>query len=354
MSQLYVGVDVGGTTTTVSVGNESREVLMVSEQFDTRSTDGPQAAVASIVENICKCVRSVEGDPCHIKSIGLATPGPATRDGVLGKTPNLKAAEWEDFPIRAALEEAMKEHQSEIKVHYLGDGQAAALGEYAVRSQKVHWSEIEVHEEDATDLSTIFMVVVGTGLGGGEVRSGHVVRGIEGRAGHVGHILLPDYAFRYPHDRELVVGNATCSAESAISLTSLTHQLAYRLTLDEWKDHPLNSVDGTPKDRAKKLRGLAAEGDPLAMELFMDQAAAMGITLLSLNYLGDYDLLVIGGGICDLADDVKDAYRLKAEETYRKYALKSFKNLDRIEFSICGDNAPVIGALAHLYLRSLS
>ncbi|MDA7915862.1 ROK family protein [Verrucomicrobia bacterium] len=354
MSHAYVGVDVGGTTTTVSVGNEERQVLSVSEQFATRSQDGPGATVEAIVENVCQCVRSEGMELSAIQSIGLATPGPATRDGILGKTPNLKADEWEDFPVRAALEDAMKVYQPEIRVHYVGDGQAAALGEYAIRSKNVSWKEIEVHDEDAKGLSTIFMMVVGTGLGGGEVRSGQVVRGIEGRAGHVGHILLPDYAFRYPHDRELVVGNATCTAESAISLTSLTHQLSYRLTLEQWKGHSLNLMEGSPKDKARKLRGLAASGDELAMELFMDQAKAMGIAFLSVNYLGDYDLLVIGGGVCDLAPAVRDAYRTVVEETYREYALKSFQNLDHIDYSICGDNAPVIGALAHLYLRSLS
>ncbi len=40
------------------------------------------------------------------------------------------------------------------------------------------------------------MVIVGTGLGGGSVRDGVPIQGSQGRAGHVGHILLPPYAFR--------------------------------------------------------------------------------------------------------------------------------------------------------------
>jgi len=194
------------------------------------------------------------------------------------------------------------------------------------------------------------MVIVGTGLGGGEVLHRQVVRGKEGRAGHAGHIFLPPYAFRYEHDRQLLVGNAKCTVESAVSLTALTHQLEYRLTLDQWREHPLNSAAGTTRDKAKQLRALAAQGDPLALELFGDQARALGIGLLSVNYLGDYDLLVIGGGVCDLATETREQYRATAEQAYCEFALDGFRNLDRFEFSVCGDEAPVIGALAHAYL----
>jgi predicted NBD/HSP70 family sugar kinase len=89
-----------------------------------------------------------------------------------------------------------------------------------------------------------------------------------------------------------------------------------------------------------------ARRDPLAQELFDDQARALGIALLCVNYLGDYDRLVIGGGVCDLVPTVRERYRDLAEAEYRRHALDGFRNLDRFEFSVCGDDAPVIGALA--------
>lgn len=351
--KYFIGVDVGGTTTTVSIGNESHEVLRVGDQFSTLSAEGPKAAVNTIVENAIATLASAGGSIADVPSVGLATPGPATFDGVLQKTPNLDPVLWDGFPIRAALETALRALTPGIKVHYLGDGQAAALGEYAIRSGGVTWDKLRLNDEDDDRLTSLLMAVVGTGLGGGVVRDGRVMRGRAGRAGHIGHITLPPYAFRHEHDRQLVVGHATCTAESAISLTGLTHQLGYRLSLDAWKSHPLNGQTGALRDKAKKLRELADSGDELAMELFLDQAHALGITLLNADYLGDYDLLIIGGGICGLSDSLREQYRLKVEESYRKYALDAFKNVGRIEFSVCGDNAPVIGALAHLYFQSM-
>ena len=342
----FIGIDIGGTTSTLAIGDDARRVLFVSKQFPTAPDQGPVAVIQAIVDQIIAESKQLEIPLDDVVSVGLATPGPATLDGVLLMTPNLKAEYWNEFPIRAELEKALQHHAPQIIVKYIGDGQAAALGEYAVRSRQLSWDQVPADSLADEELHSLFMVIVGTGLGGGAVSEGQPLRGLEGRAGHVGHILLPEFAFRHPHDRTLKVGNAYATAESAISLTGLTHQLEYRLSLPEWQDNPLNSIEGTMKDKAKLLREHAAEGNPLAVELFDDQARALGIALLNTNYLGDYDRLVIGGGVCDLAPEVRDRYRKIAEESYHKHALDGFRNLDCLEFSVCGDSAPVVGALA--------
>jgi predicted NBD/HSP70 family sugar kinase len=338
-----IGVDIGGTTTTLAVGNDRGEVLHVAGQFATRSEQGPQAVTRIIAEQAVKAVESAGGSIDDVVAVGLATPGPATMDGVLLKSPNLNPEQWDKFPIRAELERAFQVRRPALGVHYLGDGQAAALGEFAIRSRLMRWKQAATLSDEP--LSSLFMVIVGTGLGGGAVQEGKVVRGRAGRAGHAGHISLPVHAFRYEHDRQLLVGNSYCTAESAISLTALTHQLPYRLSLDCWQNHALQSAVGSARDKAKLLRGLADAGDALALELFDDQARALGIALLNVNYLGDYDLLVIGGGVCDLAPAMRDRYMRGVLDSYRQHALDGFRQDVAIEFSICGDDAPAIGAL---------
>lgn len=347
--RYFIGVDVGGTTTTLAVGNERREVLTVGEQFPTCSEKGPQEVVRVIVEQALAAVVGLGGSIDELAAVGLATPGPATVDGVLLKTPNLAHAQWDKFPIRAELEHGFQPHHPGLCVRYIGDGQAAAWGEYAVRCGKV---QLKSHADVAPAgacVSSLFMAIVGTGLGGGAVQEGRVVVGRQGRAGHVGHASLPPDAFRYEHDRQLLVGNSYCTAESAISLKALTHQLEYRLSLDQWRGHSLHGVSGSMRDKAKQLRGLAAAGDALALELFEDQTRALGIALLNANYLGDYDLLVIGGGVCDLTPKLRESYLRTAWESYQRHALDGFKTQVNMEFSVCGDDAPVIGALAWVY-----
>lgn len=342
----YLGVDIGGTTSTLAIGDENRRVVAVSDQFPTAPGAGPAPVIEAIVEAAAAELAKLGSSLTDVPALGLATPGPASKDGILYMTPNLDPKHWDKFPIRAELEQAFQKQAPSLQVTYIGDGQAAALGEYVVRSRHFTLDAVPSETLPTEELDSLFMVIVGTGLGGGAVIDGQPARGREGRAGHIGHILLPEYAFRHTHDQELQVGNACATAESAISLTGLTHQLGYRLGLDEWKDHPLNATEGTVKDKAKRLRELAADGDPLAQQLFDDQARALGVAMLNANYLGDYDRLVIGGGVCDLAPEVRERYRKIAEATYHEHALDGFRNLDRLEFSVCGDNAPVIGALA--------
>lgn len=342
----YIGVDIGGTTSTLAIGDAGRRVLVVSDQFPTSPNDGPKPVIEAIVEQAAIEIERVGGTLTDVPTVGLATPGPASRDGVLHMTPNLNPEHWNQFPIRAELEKAFQAVARGLKVSYIGDGQAAALGEYAIRSRKFTSEAVPAETLPNEQLDSLFMVIVGTGLGGGAVINGEPALGLGGRAGHIGHILLPEYAFRESHDRQLQIGNATATAESAISLSGLAHQLGHRLALDKWKDHPLNAVEGTTRDKAKRLRELAADGDALAVQLFDDQARALGIAMLTANYLGDYDRLVIGGGVCDLSPDIRERYRKIAEAAYHEHALDGFRNLDRLEFSVCGDNAPVIGALA--------
>jgi glucokinase len=342
----YLGVDVGGTTSTLAIGNDRREIVYVSEQFRTTPEKGPLSSIAAITAASLDAAKRLGISLSDVASAAIATPGPATMDGVLLATPNLDRDLWDNFPIRGGLQTALNEHNPGIAVRYLGDGQAAALGEYSIRSRSLLWDRVPAESLPNEKLDSLFIVIVGTGLGGGAVLGGRAIQGSQGRAGHVGHILLPDYAFRHEHDRRLLKGNAYATAESAVSLSGLAHQLEYRLGLPQWASHSLNQKAGSAREKAKSLRELAAAGDTLAQELFDDQARALGITLLCVNYLGDYDRLVIGGGVCELAPAARERYHKLAEEEYRRHALDGFRNLDRLEFSVCGDEAPVVGALA--------
>lgn len=351
---FYVGIDVGGTTSTVAVGSHHHKLGYLSPQFPTRAADGPYATIADLIDQVLVGLRSFQATLDEVITVGLATPGPATRDGVLMTSPNLRADLWNGFPIRAELEKQFQSRAHAIKVSYIGDGQAAALGEYAVRSGALDVSTCEslrlegAGQPDST-LQSLFFVAVGTGLGGGEVRDGKVVRGGRGRAGHAGHLLLPHHAFRYDYDRQMQVGNTVTAAESAISLSALTRQLEYRLQLDQWQSHPLAAAPGPAKEKAKQLRQLAAQGDALALELLDDQARALGMVMLMVNYIGDYDQLVIGGGVCDMAPELRQRYRSIAEASYHEHALDGFRNYSGLAFSICGDQASVIGALQSAY-----
>lgn len=351
---FYVGIDIGGTTSTIALGAPSGDLVRISEQFPTPTREGPVQTISLLVEKVNELLLPLATNLEDVVTVGLASPGPASQDGILEPSPNLIASDWRYFPMRAELEKRFQSHGHAIRVRYIGDGQAAALGEHAVRTGRIETRRCDAPRftpltEELQDLRSLFFLAVGTGLGGGEVRDGQVVRGRNGRAGHAGHLLLPQHAFRYEYDRHFRVGNTVSSAESAVSLSALTRQLSHRLSLPEWRHHPLNDVDLPAKEKAKSLRRLAAESDPLALELLDDQARALGMVALMVNYLGDHDLVVIGGGICEMAEPVRQRYLELVRRSYFDHALDGFRDICRIEYSVVGDNASVIGALAFAY-----
>jgi glucokinase len=343
--KYFVGIDIGGTTTTLAVGDAQHNILWVSDQFPTEAALGPHACIGNIAKQLQIATKVLQAEQSDFAAVGLSTPGPATLDGTLRNSPNLKHPDWNNFSIRGGLESQLRTVGFNCEVSYIGDGQAAAFGEFQVRSGRWRWNESQMKEPNLS-LRSIFMVIVGTGLGGGEVRDGKVVRGAAGRAGHAGHIFLPPSVFRYEHDAKLLVGNTHATVESAVSLTGLTHQLGYRLQLPKWQQHPLHQATGTMRDRAKTLRQLADQGDPLAVELFEDQARALGVALLSVCYVGDFDLIVVGGGVCDLSSGMRETYMRHVKKSFYDNALDGFRSFEAIEFSVCGDTAPVIGAAA--------
>src|SRR5688500_6221664 len=104
----YIGVDVGGTTSTLAIGNDRREIVYVSEQFPTTPDKGPQCSIAAIVAAALAGVSRLGGSISEVARAAIVTPGPATMDGVLLATPNLNLELWDNYPIRAGLEHALR------------------------------------------------------------------------------------------------------------------------------------------------------------------------------------------------------------------------------------------------------
>ena len=112
-----------------------------------------------------------------MRAVGLDTPGPASADGVISSkgATNFAQPAWRGFDVRGALEARLG-----LPVVYNNDGNAAAL--YA---HHVHFGA------EAAGHSSV-SAIVGTGLGGGVIESGRIVKGAAGMAGELGPRPHPD------------------------------------------------------------------------------------------------------------------------------------------------------------------
>lgn len=296
---VVVGIDNGGTSNNATVLDASRGFL-VDRLVETPSlvTEGPEVAIDAMARALDNVLELTGIPPEAVRAVGLDTPGPASADGVISSkgATNFSQPEWRGFDVRGALEIRLG-----LPVVYNNDANAAALYAHHVR-----------FGAKAAGHSSI-SAIVGTGLGGGVIEGGRVVKGAAGMAGELGHVQIPMHGL-------LADGQPlpTCNcgfvgdAESIASLTGIQRNLLpYWLT--RFENHELGRVE-SPKEAAKLVRGLGERGDPLALAIFEQQAMALGrLFTIAANY-SDPDTYFLGGGVVETSPRFRQWFLGKVRE----------------------------------------
>jgi glucokinase len=298
-SWVVVGLDNGGTTNNATVLDTAGRFL-VDRLVETpsRVREGPDVAVEALV-GAFEHVLELTGTPrASVRAVGLDTPGPATADGVISSkgSTNFSHPGWRGMDFRGALEARLG-----LPVVYNNDANAAALYAHHVR-----------FGADAARHSSI-SAIVGTGLGGGVIEAGQVVRGAAGMAGELGHVPIPMHGLLgegqpIPECNCGFVGDA----ESIASLTGIEKNLLpYWLT--RFEGHQLGRV-GSLAEAAKLVRAYGENGDPLALAIFEQQAMALGrLFTIAANY-SDPSTYFLGGGVIETAPRFRSWFLAKVRE----------------------------------------
>lgn len=277
---LVAGVDLGGNAINYTLMNgEERFLIEGLCEYPARSKEGPAVCLQQIADGLQSAVDKGGAPLADVVVVGLDTPGPASAGGVLsvrGST-NFIHADWAGFDIRGNLAKKLGK-----PVTYLNDGNAGAL-----------WGHFAIF--GANSRETSISAIVGTGLGGGVIVEGGVVKGRMGFGGELGHVLIPYQSIR---GIEGLTPQCNCGRtgdlESLCSLTAIEKTLLpYCLT--KHPDHELGKM-GDLHQAAKLVRGMAEKGDPLCREVFRIQAHALGLFFDEMVNTFDPDALIVGGG----------------------------------------------------------
>jgi predicted NBD/HSP70 family sugar kinase len=296
---LVVGLDNGGTTNNATVLDQGGRFL-VERMVETPSAvrEGPDVAVAALVAAVEHVLEVTGAARSSVRAVGLDSPGPASADGVISSkgSTNFSHPGWRGFDFRGALQERLG-----LPVVYNNDANAAALYAHHVR-----------FGAEAAARSSI-SAIVGTGLGGGVVEAGRVVRGVAGMAGELGHVPIPmegllGEAQPLPECNCGFVGDA----ESVASLTGIERNLLpYWLT--RFEGHALGKLESVA-EAAKLVRDYGERGDPLALEIFQQQAMALGrLFTIAANY-SDPSTYFLGGGVVEATPRFRDWFLAKVRE----------------------------------------
>lgn len=322
----FVGLDIGGTTVkTVIVDNNGEQVGGIVE-VRSHVKDGYEATFAQLDIAIDQLAANAGIDRSQVKGIGLDVPAPSS-DGVIWGKANL-GDDWVGTDIRGKLTA-----RTGIPVFMTNDGNAAALGEYALRNKH---------------LGSLLLVAPGTGLGGGFVLpGGRSYEGMNGLALEVGHISVP---FR-EDDGDLPkcsCGLKGC-AEAWVSLVALRRRVGLELAKPENASHALNEGNPPIEEKAFRLRDFAAAGDPLAISIFRQQGFILGYAIADLVRTFDPGLVIIGGGLAESSfrdqymEWILEGFKDRAWPVYIQSPLDPEKKTTTFEWAIGGDGAAAVG-----------
>jgi glucokinase len=289
--RVVIGLDVGGTKTNATVLDQAGAFLVHRMvEVPSQVSGGPPPALEAIAEAVAQVIEVAGVQSGDVQAIGLATPGPASATGVISSrgSTNFAASEWWNFDVRLAVEQRLQ-----VPVIYSNDGNAAAL--YAHRQ----------HFGTEANRRSSIAAIVGTGLGGGVIVTGAVVAGAAGMAGELGHVHIPMEGLLNA-DQPVPICNCgfVGDLESVASLSGITNNLLpYWLT--QYPDHPLAALPSIAA-AAKEVRGHGERGDEMALQIFRQQAVAIGRMFTIAANFTDPDAYFVGGGVTDAAPHFRD------------------------------------------------
>ena len=283
--RVTAGIDLGGTAVNYTfITADGRWLIDGLCEHPARAQEGPDICLQQIDDGFAIAAGRAGIALDDVAVVGLDTPGPASATGVLsarGST-NFVHARWASFDIRNVLEQKLGK-----PVTYLNDGNAGAL-----------WGHFAIF---ASAPATSISAIVGTGLGGGVIVDGAVVKGRKGFGGELGHVLIP-----YQSIPQIPGLKPECNCGRIGDLESLCSLTAIRRTLlpfflTRYPGHELAAVD--PAQAARRVRGMAERGDAMCRDVFRVQARALGLFFDEMVNTFDPDALIVGGGAIETGEE---------------------------------------------------
>ncbi len=308
---LAIGIDIGGTKVAGGVVDADGAVLARARRDTPHRSTSPRVVenpLGSIVEEL------LEGRS-DIAAVGIGAAGFVAADrATVVVAPHLS---WRNEPLREALGERLA-----VPIFVDNDANAAVWAEHRFGAGRGE--------------SHLVMVNLGTGIGGGIVLDGHVVRGRYGIAGEFGHMQV------VPDGIRCECGNKGCWEQYASGNALVREARGLMSAGSPVVSDLFDRVEGRPEDLTGPLVTEAArDGDQLARELLAEVGRWLGIGMADLAAALDPGTFVIGGGVSAAGDLLREPAR---EAFRRQLTGRGYRPEAQIVAAQLGNEAGLVGA----------
>ena len=259
-----IGLDLGGTAIKVGIVSDKGEIL--SKKEIPTPKESREKILEAMSESISYFLDSSKNE--KILGIGIGTPGLADEDGKVFLAPNLP--NWDNLNLKQIFEEKFS-----IPVKVENDANAITWGEYKFGAGQ--------------GCSNLICITLGTGLGGGVVLGGKLLRGLQYSGVEIGHVPI------YYDGPRCNCGNTGC-IERYVGAQYITENAKEKLK--DRKSLITDMVKGDmDKVTPKVISQAYLKGDELAKEVWIEVGTYLGAFFSGMVNLLNPQLIIIGGGI---------------------------------------------------------
>lgn len=311
--RLTVGVDLGGTKIQ-AIAVDSAGTARAQQRRPTEASRGPGPVMEAVVACIRDTVAQVPG--AVLERVGVGVAGQVDHaTGVVRFAPNLR---WHDVELGETLARALQ-----VPVRVLNDVQAATYGEWRYGAGR--------------GASEVVGMFVGTGIGGGIIAGGTLLKGAAGSAGEIGHLTVQ------ADGPACSCGNRGC-LEALASGWALARRAQEAVKAEPAQAHGLLAlVEGRVENlTAVHVTEAFHRGDRLAQRLVAEAAEYLAAGLASVINLFSPQVVVVGGGVVEGLPQLLPLVQQRAAER----ALKAPWRFARIARAQLGSRAGAVGAAA--------
>ncbi|HFR3896327.1 TPA: ROK family glucokinase [Streptococcus suis] len=319
MSKKIIGIDLGGTSVKLAILTTDGEI-QEKWSIKTNILDDGSHIVPDIIDSIKQRFETHGLTKDDFLGVGMGSPGVV--DSEAGTVIGAYNLNWKTLQlVKEQFETALG-----LPFFIDNDANVAALGEQWVGAGN-------------NNPNVVFMTL-GTGVGGGVIAAGNLIRGVKGAGGELGHITVD---FNEPF--ACTCGKKGCleTVASATGIVNLSRRYADQYAGDAKLKQ---MIDDGQDVTAKDVFDLAKEGDDLALIVYRHFSEYLGVACANIAAVLNPAYIVLGGGVSAAGEFLLDGVR----KVFAENSFPQIKESTQIVLATRGNDAGVLGA-ASLVLK---
>ncbi|MCH1684876.1 ROK family glucokinase [Streptococcus suis] len=319
MSKKIIGIDLGGTSVKLAILTTEGEI-QEKWSIKTNILDDGSHIVPDIIDSIKHRFETHGLTKDDFLGVGMGSPGVV--DSEAGTVIGAYNLNWKTLQL------VKEQFESALGLSFFIDNDAnvAALGEQWVGAGN-------------NNPNVVFMTL-GTGVGGGVIAAGNLIRGVKGAGGELGHITVD-----FDEPFACTCGKKGCleTVASATGIVNLSRRYADQYAGDAKLKQ---MIDDGQDVTAKDVFDLAKEGDDLALIVYRHFSEYLGVACANIAAVLNPAYIVLGGGVSAAGEFLLDGVR----KVFAENSFPQIKESTQIVLATRGNDAGVLGA-ASLVLK---